>query len=356
MNPYLALLALLLMASTLLLLPLTPALVELRRKSDAKPLNVIQQHAGEIRYFVEGFRSYLKSLETALRDGVGSGTSTSGTLPDGTDYLVAGLGEEGCALPLNKREQLCPVLIAACTDLVLPTETTFSKEIYALGHVTGGGKDRCRAILGEKDVHLGGESSILRWAHAVGEFHADENCGLYGRVSSDRALFLKRGCRFQRLNAPRIEIGTQTRNASGRNGDPAVPADSRMRQRLLLDGDFVVGPEETFYGNLVVRGSLQIGAGARVLGSIKGNKNVVLEDRVSVQGSLISAQAMQIGRDCTIHGPVIAERFVQIESGTRCGSTDRPTTVSAPWIEVEEGVVVFGTLWAREHGRVVERS
>jgi hypothetical protein len=32
---------------------------------------------------------------------------------------------------------------------------------------------------------------------------------------------------------------------------------------------------------------------------------------------------------------------------------EHPTTVSAPQIEVEEGVVVFGTMWARELGRVV---
>jgi hypothetical protein len=34
---------------------------------------------------------------------------------------------------------------------------------------------------------------------------------------------------------------------------------------------------------------------------------------------------------------------------------ERPTTVSAPWIQVEEGAVVFGTLWAREDGKVVAR-
>jgi hypothetical protein len=82
---------------------------------------------------------------------------------------------------------------------------------------------------------------------------------------------------------------------------------------------------------------------------------MVIEDGVSVEGSLISARKMRIGPRCSIHGPVIAERELAIAGGTRCGTRQYPTTVSAPCIELEEGVVVFGTVWARESGRVVAR-
>jgi predicted acyltransferase (DUF342 family) len=80
---------------------------------------------------------------------------------------------------------------------------------------------------------------------------------------------------------------------------------------------------------------------------------MVLEDGVSVEGSLIGARKLSIGPHCTIRGPVIAERELAIAAGTRCGAREHPTTVSAPSIEVEEGVLVFGTLWARERGLVV---
>jgi len=71
---------------------------------------------------------------------------------------------------------------------------------------------------------------------------------------------------------------------------------------------------------------------------------MVLEEGVSIEGSLISATRMHVGPQCSIHGPVIAERGVYIATGTRCGSLEHPTTVSAPRIKVEEGVTVFGTL------------
>jgi hypothetical protein len=67
----------------------------------------------------------------------------------------------------------------------------------------------------------------------------------------------------------------------------------------------------------------------------------------------VSARKMCIGPHCAIHGPVVTERELAIAIGTRCGTREHPTTVSAPRIEVAESVVVFGTLWARECGQVV---
>ena len=356
MSPFLAVALLLLMAGTVFLLPLVPAMLELHRKSDAMPLSVIQQYTGDIRHFSESFRNYIRELEPALRSSFSSGAVATGTLPGGTDYLVLGRGEEALQLPLKERDELCPVLIATRSDLLLPSDTTFSKDIYAGGRFIGGKKNRYRAILGEKDVHLSTESSVMRWVHAVGEFRADAACKLYGRVSSDRAIYLQKDCFFQRLNAPRVESGAGSDGTEESVERLEGQTDFTGQRRSLLDGDCNIGAGETFHGNLVVRGTVRIGAGARIFGSVKGDKNVVLEEGASVEGSLISAGQMWIGPNCSVHGPVIAERFLQVERGTRCGSADRPTTVSAPSIDVEEGVVVFGTLWAREHGQVVAKS
>jgi len=355
-NPYFALAILIFLAGTLFMLPLVPAMVELHRKSDALPLSVIQQHAGEIRHFADSFRAYIKGLEPLLHESFNSKAALFGTLPDGTDYLVLGRGDEALRLPLKEENGLCPMLIATSSALLLPSDITFSKDLYAGGQFLGGTKNRYRAVLGEKDVHLSRESRVMRWVHAVGEFQADPGCELYGRISSDRHIRLRSGCSFQRLNAPQIEIGEAVKTDLPSVTDSRDQATWASTRRLLHDGNFEIPAGEVFIGNLVVRGVLRIGSGARVQGSVKGDKEVVLESGVAVEGSLISASKMGIGANCDIHGPVIAERNMVIASGTHCGTADQPTTVSAPWIEVEEGVMVFGTLWAREHGQVVGKS
>lgn len=353
MNPYLAATALFLTVGVMFMLPLVPALVELRRKSDALPLSVVQQNAGEIRHFANSFRDYIKAIEPTLQRCVADGTTATGTLANGEEYVVLGRADEPLLRALEQRDALHPVVITAGVDLTMPADATFSKEIYAGVQFSGGEKNNYRAILGENSVCLGVASHVTRWVHAVGEFTAERGCKLYGRISSDSLIRLGRECIFLRLNAPRIEIGNIVANEDSASSFVPASASSTLYRRFFHEGDFNVQPGEIIRNNMVIRGTLQIGAGARIYGSVKSTKDLVLGDGVSVEGSLISAREMRIGANCAVHGPVVAERDLAIASRTRCGSPRYPTTVSAPRIKVEEGAVVFGTLWAREHGEVV---
>ena len=358
MSPYLAVAVLFLMASVMLMLPLVPALVELRRKSDALPLNVVQQNSGEIRHFANSFRAYIQRLEPTIRRCVADATTATATLPDGEEYVVLGRADEPLVLALQQRDATHPVVIASGVDLVVPPEATFSKDIYAGGQFTGGEQNNYRAILGETTVHLGASSRAMRWVHAVGEFTADLGCRLYGRISSDSLIRLHSDCSFLRLNAPRIEIGSVAANQTALSPHRTLPASTGVVPvgRFLHDGDFEIQAGQIISGNIVIRGNLHIRSGARICGSVKSVEDMVLEDGVSVEGSLISARKMRVGPNCAVHGPVIAEQELSIAGGTHCGNLKHPTTVSAPRIAVEEGVIVFGTLWAREQGAVVARA
>jgi cytoskeletal protein CcmA (bactofilin family) len=358
-NPTLAALVLVALAGALFMLPLLPAIVELRLKRDAQPLNVIQQHAGEIRHFANGFRKVAVELQGPLRDCVALGTTAAGRLPDGDEYLLIGRADNATWMRGGKPQPICRVVVATGADAALPDGMTFAKEIYAAGRLTGGKDSTYRAILGEEDVRLQRASKVTRWAHAVGTFRAEYDCDLYGRVSSDREINLQSGCVFQRLNAPRISFGDAAAKQIGSGALDAVAGPQSLPApagRTLYDEDFDVPPGAVIPGSIVTRGKLRIGAGARVLGSAKSDKAMTVDAGACVQGSLISAGTMDIGPDCRVGGPVVAERGLVMESGTRCGAIHSQTTVSAPTIEIEEGALVFGTLWAREEGRVVPKA
>ena len=357
MNPYLAVVALLFLTGALFLLPLLPAMLELRRKADALPLSLIQHHAGEIRYFADSFRAYLQPLGPTLQECGASGRNASGVMPDGTNYLVLGSGSEAVVLPLQQQDGICPVLIASATDLSLSKDSCFSKDIYSSGRFIGGDNNHYRALLAEKEAYLGKTSSVMRWVHAGGELSADSGCKLAARVSSDSRIRLAPGCSFQRLNAPRIEFGQQAAENPTQPLSPVPEIPLSMKpQRVVHDGDFEIRCGAAFCGDLVVRGKLRVGSGARVYGSVKSQKDMVLGSGARVEGSLVSGGKLFIGASCLIHGPVIAEREVHVQTGTQCGHPETPTTVSALRIEAEEGVLVFGSLWAREHGKVVARA
>jgi hypothetical protein len=353
MNPALAAVLLVLLAGILFILPLLPAVIELRLKRDAQPLNVIQQYAGEIRHFAYGFRSYITDLLEPLRECVASGTTAQGAMPNGDRYLLLGRADDMRLVSAGGKTPTCQSVVAAGIDVTLPDGITFVKEIYAAGRFIGGENSVFRALLGEKDIHLGRASTVIRWAHAAGSFRAGPDCDLYGRISSDRGILLDTGCAFQRLNAPRIVLGHSDAEAA----DAAeIAPNSPPGARRLVDEDLKILAGEVITANIVTRGRLHIGAGARVLGSVKSHGHLGLEAGVHVDGSIISASTMHIGPDCRITGPVIAEHGIAIETGTRCGSVRAPTTVSAPTIEIADGVVVFGTVWARTEGQVVPRG
>lgn len=354
MNPWLSVAAFLLLTGALFALPLLPAIWELRRKSDAAPLNVIQQHAGEIRYFADSFRAYIQPLEPLLRECALSGHKASGVMPDGTEYLVLGSGNEAINLPLGEKDRLCPVLLLSASDLNISGDSTFSRDVYSRGRFVGGANNQYRALMADYELYLGQDSSVMRWIHAGGELNAGSGSKLYGRVSSDSRIRLGAGCSFLRLNAPRIELGKPL--ASAKTPDPPAPPVSMPSTRLLHEGDFEIPPGQVFQGDLVVRGKLRIGSGARVCGSVKGGKQTVLEPGVRIEGSLICATKLLIGADCLIDGPVISERSLLIQAGAECGRAHAPTTVSAPRIGIVPGVVVFGSVWARDQGEVLASS
>lgn len=353
MNPTLATVLLVLLAAILFTLPLLPALTELLVKSDAQPLNVIQQHAGEIRHFSYGFRNYIADLLEPLRECVALGITTRGTLPNGGQYRLLGRADDMRLVAIEGKAETCQSVVATGMDVVLPDGVTFAKEVYAMGEITGGEKSVFRALLGEKDIRLRRASTVIRWAHAVGAFRAERDCNLYGRISSDREIRLESGCAFQRLNAPRIVLGGSCAE------EPNVGAETAPTYlsggRRLVDKNLEIPAGEIVSTSIVTRGRLHIGAGAHVLGSVKSHEHMALDAGVRVEGSLISASTMHIGPDCRITGPVIAEHGIEIETGTRCGSVRALTTVSAPMIEIADGVTVFGTIWARTEGQVVPR-
>jgi predicted acyltransferase (DUF342 family) len=354
MNPALATVLLVLLAGILFTLPLLPALLELRLKRDAQPLDVIQQYAGEIRHFSYGFRTYIADLLGPLRECAASSSTAQGTMPDGDQYLLLGCADNTSFVSSGKTPATCQSVVAVGLDVVLPDRITFTKEVYAAGAITGGEESVFRSLLGEKNIQLGRASTVIRWAHAVGAFRAERDCDLYGRISSDREIQLESGCAFQRLNAPRIVLGRSNTEETSVDTETLLRALPSRRQ--LVDEDFEIQPGEIVTANIVTRGRLHIGAGARVLGSIKSHGHMALNAGVHVEGSLISASTVRIGRDCRITGPLIAEREIAIETGTQCGSVSVPTTVSAPMIEIADGVTVFGTIWARTEGQVVPKE
>ncbi len=156
MSPALATLLLVVLAGFLVTIPLLPAIIELRLKRDAQPLDVIQQYGGDIRHFAYGFRRIAVELQPQLQECVAAGTTATGALPDGDEYVLLGHPDESFFVPATKRDSTWRSVVVAGADLALPDDLTFAKEIYAAGDLTGG-----------ETQHLPGDSGRKRRSSAA---------------------------------------------------------------------------------------------------------------------------------------------------------------------------------------------
>jgi hypothetical protein len=342
------------------LLPLLPALRELLRPTDAEPLTMVGQDAGELTVFAEGFRAYLRrELPDLLSSGASAGGSAA-QLPDGTP--VAHVTGRLDALPeLTSAERVVSRLVVANGPVSLPGGETFLLELYARDEFIGGPGTVYRAILGERDVRLGAGSTILRWVHAEGNLSAADNSLLAGRATAGGTMRLGVGARFSRLRAQQIvtgdaEVASPVIPPPLVTGTMKLPRTARqVRGFIRVDGDLTIPDDASVVGTLVVDGSLRAGARSRIAGSVKVHGECDIGDGALIEGSLVARQSAKLGSGAVVLGPVVAERAVSLGAGCVVGAPTRPASVAAEDVTCQGGVQVYGAISARSRGMVARR-
>jgi cytoskeletal protein CcmA (bactofilin family) len=330
--------------------PLAPALIEVLRRKDASPLPT-RKDDGNIRNFARTFRRYIEPLQAELASCAERNSIIEARLRNGAYVLL--VGKTGI---YDVPEDTVQTLVLFAKQCSLPGNLTFTQDVYAGGFFGGGRRNCFRALLGEDDIYLGEESYVLRWLHAEGKIVAGQRSRLFGRASSEKAIYLSRGCTFERTHAPAIFTSIGGELEETMDATAAKPPAEKIRKLgwSRINGDLHLGSGEMFLGNIIVTGSIHIDERTRIFGSAKGNGEIHLREQAEVQGSLVSTRSIHIASNCSVKGPLLAENEIIIGAGTQIGTPNSPTTVSAPRIRIEPGCVVHGTLWARVEGRVEE--
>jgi hypothetical protein len=347
---------LLLFTAAWFVLPLLPALRELYRPSDAEPLTMVGEDAGDLTVFAEGFRNYLRrQLPSGISLGLPDGQAIA-QLSDGTPVVYLDGRPELLAGALNA-QRLVSRLVVTEGPVLLPGGETFLLELYARSEFVGGPVAVYRALLGEADVQLGTASTVLRWVHAERNLVVGDESLLAGRASAGDTMRLGFGVRFNRLGASRIVIG------EGDPPAPTVPAPllasttklprsaERVRGFVRVDDDLTIPPAEGLLGTVVITGSLTLGPRSRISGNVKVYGSCVLERGAVVDGSLVCRGDVCLEPETLVLGPLVAERNVWLGEACVVGAEGHPASVVASTIVCAPRVQVFGAITAREKGR-----
>ena len=342
----------------LFLLPLLPSLKELVSATDVAPLKVVQEYDADIKFFANGFKSY---LQKNFGDFFGAAIVDfrEGTLKDGTNFQII---EQNGAVRLSKSEnykRIINKIIVSAASLQLTGKMFYEKEIYSQHSVNAEKSSKFRALMAEENIWLGNDCSVLRWVHSNSSLVVGKNCKLFGRASADEAIFIEKNSHFQRLHANKIHFGEEVvipQNAGNVNKivlEKLPNVKERYKRRWIVDGDAEVPSNNVFDGDIVATKDVKIGSYAHIIGSLKSNADMYIAMGVRIDGSIVSAGKIFIEAGCQIKGAVLAEEVITIKEGNVIGAEQTFTTVTAPYIYISGGTVVFGTVWADEIGQVV---
>lgn len=323
--------ALFLATGFIFLLPLLPAVIELKRRQDVAPLKIEQGHEGNARYFAESFRGFI--LDAIAHDNARQ------------EFLMLETGDPAALSARASPGNTIQRAVVSRADLRVPDGLGFEREVYGGSGIAGGQGNRYRAVLAEGDLSLGENSTVLRWAHAR-RMTVAAGAALFGRVTAMESIEIHSPATFMRLNAPVIRFGAACGGCA-----PATPNPAKFSRRVI-HGDYRTQPGELVSGSVVANGCAVISRDAVIAGSVKGGAGVRVESGAGVNGSLISGQDAAIVGPCHIAGPVIAEGEVSIGRDAVIGSPEKPTTVTAAVIRIQAGACVHGSVWAKERGWV----
>jgi predicted acyltransferase (DUF342 family) len=326
---------------------LLPALKELFQKTGAVPLRVVREEVTDVRHFARGLQRFLGDELDRLPSDV-----TTGVLSDGKPFrVVQGDFEYSGA-------DMVDDVVVARGALGLPGETVFLESVYARGNVTTGTGSVFRAIVGDSDVELGDGTVILRFLHSGAELSVGESAVLFGRASAEGTFRIGLASQFERLHAPRIQFGvaSDARPSQSFENDrtdhaPGEP-DELAEGRWLLPRDIRIPANSLVRDNLVVYGDLQVEPGSLIRGSIKCRGRLEIGDSVIVEGAVVGTEEVLIGSAVRVRGSIVGERAVSLGSGTIVGDETSPATVTAETIRIASGCVVHGTVWPADTGLV----
>jgi len=310
-------------------LPLWPALRELRHARDTAPLDIADVDYGDIR-------SAAERLTTTLTE------QPLETLAHTLVPLTPGIRARRISLPEPHTDVLLATDAEAVRDITLNAHTV----LYGTARVFTLSDSRLPALYATQWARLESGSSILAWAFAD-VLIAGADVHLAGTADATSAIHLHPGVQFERVRAPKVHIGDAM--------TPSRPleASTGKRTRHLVQGDLNVPNGSVLDGDYVVHGTTTLGDDVRVNGALKSYGAITTGAQCTVTHALMTEQYLTLGPDNTLGGPVLADTHIDAASGLQVGTSSSLATLSASTIALRPQSRIYGTVWAKDGGKVV---
>ncbi len=327
----------------MMLLPLLPAWMGIREKKDFKPLKINFNYAHDPR-------SNVKSFDRCFKDDFNEANIHDGALLKGKklgDLKVLGS---------HFKEKVYPELIYVTQEATVPENTLFEQELISKENLTLSSGCHAKAIKAERKLTLGSKCCISRWVDAENSLHIGKSTHL-NIASSLSSIYMEKEVTFSRLYGhPIITSSMLAYKKDLLFVYEEDPEEANIEKVLLYiqDTTYEIKENDTITQSIVLSGKLVMGAGAKILGDIKANDNVLIGDNCIVNGNIIAEGNITIGKNCFVSGNIFSRKNITVNSYTQVGTEKHTRSIVAKnKILLQAHVAVFNYIKTYEEGKVI---
>ncbi len=319
-------------------LPFVPTWIEIVRKTDATPLKISTQILKDPRETpIAVFWHLVQLLGLDSLDDLKKKATVKQPLmlKESLMAVPAGILFEG--IPKNVAR------VIAAESIELPSRVAYSCKILSLGSILTGDHSLFNELHADEQLTVSTGSKVVWWATA-NTITLNPEVKTPGKVQAKTSIRINGPVYFHALEAPLIQ------NTS----HPVIIQEKRTlnptRERILSANDFEVPADEIIEADLVIKGKLLIGPGARIFGSIKAHQGITLGSGAHVYGDVIGLKDIVFSGSNFIQGTLLGNQ--KIHFGPKCifGLPESPSTCSAKELSIEGQFQAHGMVRAWKIG------
>ncbi len=334
------LLVVFLLGCIVLILPFIPTALEVLNKTDLDPLKISNQTLKDPRSgpdFLFWHLANLLSLDN-LDDLKKKAQVKEPTYLNPT--LLAIPGGKTPVIPENVAR------VVSSDSIELVADTSYLSKFLSMSSITSGTNNKLNELHAQDRLTIDSGSKIVWWASG-NEVELKSKVSAPGRIQAKSDLILNQEVYFHLLDSPSIRTKGTLRELTS-----DLPIEN-TKLRQLIATDHEIAPNEVIHGDLVVKGNLKVGSGAKIMGSIKCHHQIVFEKNATIFGNVVAQGDIEFKGNNQISGSVLGAKKITFHPGCTVGSLRNRVTCSSNLIDIYGEFHAHGTLRAWKAGRTL---
>jgi cytoskeletal protein CcmA (bactofilin family) len=327
-----------------LTLPFWPSILEVMRPSDSQALKITNHILRDPRSSPEFLFWHFAHVLGA--DSI-EALETLGRVDTGTL-----LNESILAIPGGLVSTIPKTVgrVLASSSIELSPKTVYLSKIASLRSISTGTGNAINEIHAKEKLVIRADTKVMWWASAA-EIVLQNHLDLPGKIQATQSITIEGGIQFHHLEAPVIATQIGSTDAPKIREDdfvalPLVPSRHAYKEHCEIKAG------DTVEGDLIVKGNLILHENAKILGSVKCHKKVILKEGSRITGNLVSLGPIECEGNNWIGGSILGQKIISFKNSVHVGSENQRVTVSANEIQIDGAFRAHGTLRAWTRGIV----